>query len=893
MGNLGCVPCQGLIPPGSVQPDAQVTSGETVQLVLVSDPGQDLDDEMTFIMLRFLVAKGLVELKGIVTTLAPAFDRARLCRGTLDTLGLYGVPVGVGTDGGDVEGKHQASTFEEWAHTYMPATHSESAGCFEPGRRLLYRLYKEAAPKSLTLVVIAALKDPALFLRDNEELFESATREVVIMGGVDPWDQVVTTPSGMETAWAEEELAEGCPKFLTPDTAHNNTFDTAAAKFFYRRCQELGIRLVVVSRHAAYAAKVPRSCYDDLAALGSAIGCRLRNAQRASIEALWARACLPAGHQARHGLPDRCDRTWFLNTFCNSAAATGRTSDDTIWDLVVGFMQYDTIATLAALPSLRSSLFSPEEFHGMKNTTHLIIGQSERNHGVSNPEALNDFLKTGFSEGIAMNHTYKARFILITHPRWNNRADELIACVMFRALYELGCIDCIGIIVSPGPGDFPTMASSNSTIGESSPPADVETTVEQASKIEGLLKALGLAHVPVLVSKCYAGGRADPDSKSAADHLKALYERVPPAGVSLVVTAALGDVNDFAERHSKIFRERTQAVVLVSGALLKEGCKTLEPDPISQNNRLDLLAARRFFKTTQDNLVPLVILSRHFSRATGLPRTVFDALGSHGGTVGAMLYDVQKSSITRLWKAACAEPLDDERRGLPLRCNRRWFLESFCRGQVPESDDNVWPSVKEFCVYGALAILATVPTMFSHIAEGTLVTVRGVSHTVVGISADNHGVRDLDNLRTLLFQSLFMGTRLNASEFDRVMPPPIEHSKPHCKLDNLETKLWQYDPSEEALDWLLQAPSHAIHSPSAPLRVAAQALSVKRRVGKQIASGSSSLMAAYTLSPRMRVERERSMSPRATQASYAFGTQAGSPRYGASHSMMSENSMFS
>ena len=92
-----------------------------VPLVLVSDPGQDLDDEMSYIMLRYLVKQGLVELRGIICTLAPAFDRARLCRGTLDLLGLHDCPVGIGTDGGDQEGLHTAKCFAESASSYMPA----------------------------------------------------------------------------------------------------------------------------------------------------------------------------------------------------------------------------------------------------------------------------------------------------------------------------------------------------------------------------------------------------------------------------------------------------------------------------------------------------------------------------------------------------------------------------------------------------------------------------------------------------------------------------------------------------------------------------------------------------------------------------------------------------
>ena len=49
---------------------------------------------------------------------------------------------------------------------------------------MLLDIYRSAADKSITLTVIASLKDPAIFLRDFEQLFAQKTREVVIMGGV-------------------------------------------------------------------------------------------------------------------------------------------------------------------------------------------------------------------------------------------------------------------------------------------------------------------------------------------------------------------------------------------------------------------------------------------------------------------------------------------------------------------------------------------------------------------------------------------------------------------------------------------------------------------------------------------------------------------------------------
>ena len=43
---------------------------------------------------------GLFDLRAVVANLCPAFARAKLARGTLDSLGLEEVPVGIGTEGG-------------------------------------------------------------------------------------------------------------------------------------------------------------------------------------------------------------------------------------------------------------------------------------------------------------------------------------------------------------------------------------------------------------------------------------------------------------------------------------------------------------------------------------------------------------------------------------------------------------------------------------------------------------------------------------------------------------------------------------------------------------------------------------------------------------------------
>ena len=127
-------------------------------------------------------------------------------------------------------------------------------------------------------------------------------------------------------------------EFLLPDqSAQNHKFDQASASFVFRRCQELGVRLVVLARSSAYAASVPAFIYDELATIGHPIALRLRNSQYKSISSLWQRASLPHGDANRLGLPDRCDRDWFAETFCDGTDLTGINNETPIWPFVASF----------------------------------------------------------------------------------------------------------------------------------------------------------------------------------------------------------------------------------------------------------------------------------------------------------------------------------------------------------------------------------------------------------------------------------------------------------------------------------------------------------------------------------------------------------------------------
>lgn len=300
---------------------------------------------------------------------------------------MVDVHVAAGTDGGasgDAE-----SIAKMTAVDYLTRLPPQE----EAGIELMVNLLRQAEDQSITLVVIASLKDVALLLRKELELCCQKLKEVVIMGGVESF-----TPG---------KAAEGV--LLKPDSAHNNEFDRESSSFVYQTLQERGVPMAVVSRFAAYACQVPKTIFDQMADTGSRIGVHLRSTQRYAMEKLWQRASAPEGSGIRHGLPARCDRAWFLKTFCGGSekleGKAAPTADDSIWDFVQGFNMYDPLALCVSLPAL-SSFFRPVEFV-VNGTVHRVYGVSPEDNGVVDGLLLRDWLVAGFLEGITQSQLDK------------------------------------------------------------------------------------------------------------------------------------------------------------------------------------------------------------------------------------------------------------------------------------------------------------------------------------------------------------------------------------------------------------------------------------------------------------------------------------------------------
>lgn len=151
-----------------------------------------------------------------------------------------------------------------------------------------------------------------------------------------------------------------------------------------------------------------------------------------------------------------------------------------------------------------------------------------------------------------------------------------------------------------------------------------------------------------------------------------------------------------------------------------------------------------------------------------------------------------------LYIAATCSAIDENgRRGLPARCNEKWFHDTFCGGKPPDKskgEEGIWEAVKSFNVYSLLAVLVSLPPFLNKHMMGTSTVVRSVKHQIFGLTKEDHGIVDCEALRELVFQCLFAGTRLNDSAFFEATPPEVTMSS---------GQVWTFEHSRVALDWMV------------------------------------------------------------------------------------------
>jgi len=350
---------------------------QPTKIIMMGEYGTDPDEALSVILACWLVQMGYIELLAFIGNHVHALRRAQAAKYVLNRNGLPHVPVGMGERGFGSTSKE----VEDNPLFLAPATQ------IQHGRPLLKWTLEHSEDNSVVLVLNSGMTDAVWLLMDDPDLFLRKVRKVVVMGGLEM--------EGDEPKLTNEGFI--IPS-LGPNGAANNCFDPGATLHLYDFLQRHGVETLTTTRFMAYGAMIPFDIYRQLAATQNTVGIRLDEHQRAAIDGLWKRANAPVGSEERGSLPARCDRAWFVGRFCGGVDP-GIPATGDIVPFIAEVALYDPMNLVAACDELAAEHYDIDyvEVNGIR---HGLIGRSERQHGVRNPDAMRHLLIGGMVEAL-------------------------------------------------------------------------------------------------------------------------------------------------------------------------------------------------------------------------------------------------------------------------------------------------------------------------------------------------------------------------------------------------------------------------------------------------------------------------------------------------------------
>jgi hypothetical protein len=259
-------------------------------IVLVGYFGSDPSSELSLILLKALHRTGILRPVAVVANMDPAAQRALIARDILDELELEDVPVGVGTSGVDTSNFH--GSFSERtilattvAKVNLEDDKSKPYPSMKSGMEVLLEAYSNADDKSITVICGSSLRDLWEFFQAHEGLFVAKTKEVCAFGGaIVPTDWADDPQKILARLNAlgidKEDILREKELYLRPDDSSNNSQDKGSAERFYDQCQDFGVPLHTLSRHAADKVLIDRSIFDILASTRFPIAQRVHDLKR-------------------------------------------------------------------------------------------------------------------------------------------------------------------------------------------------------------------------------------------------------------------------------------------------------------------------------------------------------------------------------------------------------------------------------------------------------------------------------------------------------------------------------------------------------------------------------------------------------------------------------------
>lgn len=296
--------------------------------------------------------------------------------------------------------------------------------------------------------------------------------------------------------------------------------------------------------------------------------------------------------------------------------------------------------------------------------------------------------------------------------------------------------------------------------------ANLCPAIERAAIIKGTLNELGLENIPVGVGtevvplKQYKYEKDIPYATRAGllngkELAVNALQKAEDNSVTLVLNSGLTDVTELLTEHQELFTRKVKSVSIMGGVqtLNDEVHLTghyIQPDS-ANNITFDWPSGVWLFAKLQDLGIPMTIVTRNAAYAAQVKFSIYDKMEETGNPIGKCLKSRQEPALEKLWIAANAAPDDLKVRGtLPPDRDRQWFLDVFCGGKDPGEVESIWPYTAAFNLYDPMNLLFSIDSIVNEFANVTKVNVKGTEHKVIGVSSKNHGIKNIDNMISLM-----------------------------------------------------------------------------------------------------------------------------------------------
>lgn len=242
--------------------------------------------------------------------------------------------------------------------------------------------------------------------------------------------------------------------------------------------------------------------------------------------------------------------------------------------------------------------------------------------------------------------------------------------------------------------------------------------------------------------------------------------------VILVLNSGLTDALNLMQNDQSLFVSKIKHVAIMGGVEWRddeddndndndeEGKDNMEFAVANNaaNNMFDMPAAQKLYRLLQELDVPMVVTMRDLAYAVQVPFKLYDALEESRNAVGKCLKNRQQPALQQLWVSACSAAGSEARGSLPVDRTRQWFVAVFCDGTDPAiaDGDEIWPYVSGFNLYDPANLYAAIPELQDRFFDAHTFGSRG-QHKVIGLSKDNHGVKDPERLSQFMVDTAMAG----------------------------------------------------------------------------------------------------------------------------------------